>query len=575
MGKNVWRKTLSEELEPLKIFIGWDSREDIAYQVCKQSILDTATVPVEIIPLKLDELQKQNLYTREQDVLGSTEFTFSRFMIPYLTDYKGWALFIDCDFIFKKDVAHLFELKDDKYAVMCAHHDYTPKEGSKMDGQAQLPYPRKNWSSMVLWNCEHPSNKKVDLRLINDKKTSGAFLHRFSWLADKEVGEITHQWNWLVGWYKEPQDGTPWALHYTEGGPWFEGFEDCEYALDWVRSKSNYYQSQLGKFYARDNRAALRKIDVNELTVSEHAKQLLNLTLQELVDPNELVYKETKSKIQQIKEDAMGKKVAAINMPDFNKLGVKAKGLAYDPFCEDFILGSGGTLSDFDRQVGTDNALVIRGLGGGGQKAIKYCKENNRDFYAIDTGYMQPGSRKDYHRITKNNLQNLGPIIERPDDRLSTLGWRGKKMRKGSYILICPPSPKVMKFYGQDVDEWMEHVLSELPKYTDRELNVRLKPSRRERVSNMSIYDALEEAHCLVTFNSIAATEALFFGKPAIALAPNAAQALCNNKLSEVEDLNYPSLDEVHAFAAHLSYCQFTPNELRTGYAWSIVNEGS
>jgi len=188
---------------------------------------------------------------------------------------------------------------------------------------------------------------------------------------------------------------------------------------------------------------------------------------------------------------------------------------------------------------------------------------------------MQPGSRKDYHRITKNNLQNLGPIIERPDDRLSTLGWRGKKMRKGSYILICPPSPKVMKFYGQDVDEWMEHVLSELPKYTDRELNVRLKPSRRERVSNMSIYDALEEAHCLVTFNSIAATEALFFGKPAIALAPNAAQALCNNKLSEVEDLNYPSLDEVHAFAAHLSYCQFTPNELRTGYAWSIVNEGS
>jgi hypothetical protein len=91
----------------------------------------------------------------------------------------------------------------------------------------------------------------------------------------------------------------------------------------------------------------------------------------------------------------------------------------------------------------------------------------------------------------------------------------------------------------------------------------------------MSIYDALEEAHCLVTFNSIAATEALFFGKPAIALAPNAAQALCNNKLSEVEDLNYPSLDEVHAFAAHLSYCQFTPNELRTGYAWNIVNESS
>ena len=223
---------MNEEIKPLRVYVGWDSREDIAYQVCKRSILDTATVPVEIIPLRLDKLRSSGWYTREQDVLGSTEFTFSRFMVPYLTDYKGWALFIDCDFIFKKDVAHLFELKDDKYAVMCAHHDYTPKEGSKMDGQAQLPYPRKNWSSMVLWNCEHPSNKKVDLRLINDKKTSGAFLHRFSWLADKEVGAITHQWNWLVGWYKEPQDGTPWALHYTEGGPWFEGFENYTHSQE-------------------------------------------------------------------------------------------------------------------------------------------------------------------------------------------------------------------------------------------------------------------------------------------------------------------------------------------------------
>jgi len=188
---------------------------------------------------------------------------------------------------------------------------------------------------------------------------------------------------------------------------------------------------------------------------------------------------------------------------------------------------------------------------------------------------MQPGSRKDYHRITKNNLQNLEPIKERPSDRLSKLGWRPAKFKKGDNILICPPSAKVMKFYGQDVDEWMNYVLSELPKHTDRNIVVRLKPSRRERVSNMSIYDALQQAHCLVTFNSIAATEALFFGKPAIALAPNAAQALCNNKLSDVEHLNCPSLDEVHAFAAHLSYCQFTPNELRSGYAWDIVNEGN
>ena len=268
----------------------------------------------------------------------------------------------------------------------------------------------------------------------------------------------------------------------------------------------------------------------------------------------------------------------AINKPEFSPLSEKSKGLAYDPFCEDFILGSGGVISDFDRESKTQNTLVIRGLGGGGQKAIKFCREKGRDFYAIDTGYMQPvwTTRKDYHRVTKNNLQNLGPIVKRPDDRLSRLGWRPSKFKKGSYILVCPPSAKVMKFYGQDVDEWMKTTLSELKKHTDREVVVRLKPSRRERVTQNTIWDALQEAHCLVTFNSIAATEALLVGKPAIALAPNAASVLCNNSLHDVESgLNHPTLDEVHAFACHLSYCQFTANELRSGYAWDILNESS
>ena len=172
MGE-VWRKILSEEIKPLKIFVGYDSREDIAFEVCKQSIYNTASVPVEVIPLKQDKLRKQGWYWRDEDKLGSTEFTFTRFLVPFLTDYTGWALFIDCDFIFKQDIADLFALADDKYAVMCAHHDYTPKEGEKMDGKAQLPYPRKNWSSMVLWNCGHHLNKKcVTLDLINHADTT-------------------------------------------------------------------------------------------------------------------------------------------------------------------------------------------------------------------------------------------------------------------------------------------------------------------------------------------------------------------------------------------------------------------
>ena len=119
-------------------------------------------------------------------------------------NFHGWALFCDSDIVFTENVKNLFDQADDKYAVMCAKHDYTPKEGTKMDGQTQTVYPRKNWSSVMLFNCAHPSNKKLTQDLVNDPATTGKYLHRFSWLQDDEVGEISHEWNWLVGWYEEP-----------------------------------------------------------------------------------------------------------------------------------------------------------------------------------------------------------------------------------------------------------------------------------------------------------------------------------------------------------------------------------
>ena len=214
------------------IYIGYDTREDIAYQVSKFSALQQSK-NVSVLPLKLDDLKEKGLYWRGEDKLGSTEFTFSRFLVPELNDYKGWALFCDCDIIFLEDINNLFNLRDDKYAVMCVQHDYTPKEGTKMDGKQQTLYPRKNWSSLVLWNCEHPSNQNISKELINDPETTGKYLHRFSWLDDQEIGSIPHHWNWLVGWYKEPNDGNPKAIHYTEGGPWFENYRDCEYHQKW------------------------------------------------------------------------------------------------------------------------------------------------------------------------------------------------------------------------------------------------------------------------------------------------------------------------------------------------------
>ena len=209
------------------IYIGWDSREDIAYTVAKHS-MEMMSRDVNVKPLKLHELRDDGIYTRSVDKLGSTEFTFTRFLVPYLNDYKGWALFTDCDVLALDDMNKLFELADDKYALMCVKHDYTPSETMKMDGQQQTIYPRKNWSSVVLWNCSHPSNSVVTPELVNTE--SGMYMHRFMWLKDEEIGEIPYQWNYLVGWY---QSKDPKLVHYTEGGPWFEEYRSCEYSKEW------------------------------------------------------------------------------------------------------------------------------------------------------------------------------------------------------------------------------------------------------------------------------------------------------------------------------------------------------
>jgi len=214
----------------MKVYVGYDTREDIAYQVCKHSIL--ARQPEAVVrPLKQAELRDAGWYTRPVDKLASTEFTFTRFLVPELMNFQGWALFMDCDMILTTDIKELFDQADDKYAVMCVQHDYEVKEGTKMDGQKQTSYPRKNWSSVVLWNCGHPSNKKLTQDFVNDPEINGAYLHRFSWLKDEEIGELDHTWNYLVGVYDDIE--TPKLIHYTEGGPWFENYRNGEFSRLW------------------------------------------------------------------------------------------------------------------------------------------------------------------------------------------------------------------------------------------------------------------------------------------------------------------------------------------------------
>jgi lipopolysaccharide biosynthesis glycosyltransferase len=220
----------------INIYVGYDSREKISSDVCKYSLIKNSTLKLNIEFLKKFELEKKNILYRQNDKLSSTEFTFSRFLVPYLNDYKGWALFCDCDFLWLEDIKNLFDLVDDKYAVMCVQHDYKPSSITKMDGRRQLLYPKKNWSSMVLWNCSHPENKNVTVEMVNTQ--TGKFLHRFGWLDDSLIGSIDYSWNWLVGWYKKDKTKKPKALHYTEGGPWFDDYKNCEYSEVWKEYES-------------------------------------------------------------------------------------------------------------------------------------------------------------------------------------------------------------------------------------------------------------------------------------------------------------------------------------------------
>ena len=232
-----------------KVYIGWDSKQDIAYKVLKHSILRKSK-NIDIIPLKQKELRDKKIYKRPIDPLSSTEFTFTRFLVPFLQKYKNWALFMDCDMISLVDINSLFDIADKKYAVMCVKHDYSPINKIKMDNKTQILYPRKNWSSLMLFNCCHPSNKKITKELVNNSNFSGQYFHRLSWLKDEEIGTISHEYNWLVNWHQEPVDGKPKILHYTEGGPWLNEYKNTDYAEIWhneleLLKVDNLYDSNL------------------------------------------------------------------------------------------------------------------------------------------------------------------------------------------------------------------------------------------------------------------------------------------------------------------------------------------
>lgn len=209
----------------IRVFVGYDKAETAAYQVCCYSIIKNCSVPVSITPLKIGHFP----YFTNAHPLQSTEFAFTRFLVPSLCDFKGHALFMDADMLVRGDLADLFNLADPEKAVQVVKHNYQPKDEVKFLNQAQTKYSRKNWSSVILFN-----NEKCEvLKESYVNNANGLYLHQFQWLENDEIGSLPKSWNYLVGEDHDGQHTNPDIVHFTRGGPYFEDYRDCAFAGEW------------------------------------------------------------------------------------------------------------------------------------------------------------------------------------------------------------------------------------------------------------------------------------------------------------------------------------------------------
>lgn len=226
-------------MKPIPVFIGYDPREAIAYHTCVNSIIRNSSRPVAIVPIALNLFKDY----KETHTDGSNHFIYTRFLVPYLMDYQGWAIFIDGDMIVRGDIAELWDLRNDDMDVMVVKHDYKTRMPVKYLGSKNEDYPRKNWSSVILWNCSSSANQKLSPDYV--QQATGSELHRFSWITDDRIGKLPLMWNWLPDEYGSNSNAK--LLHYTLGTPCFHEFADTPQSEEWHRERiyTEYCQQRL------------------------------------------------------------------------------------------------------------------------------------------------------------------------------------------------------------------------------------------------------------------------------------------------------------------------------------------
>jgi len=244
----------------------------------------------------------------------------------------------------------------------------------------------------------------------------------------------------------------------------------------------------------------------------------------------------------------------------------------YETVMDHFVNGVQAVKTNFEYAITQEGPMVIRGLKHGAM--ILWCWENHRDFYYLDNGYFGNGIKKTIIRLTKNHAQLLGNIRDRDSSRLPQYNFKVKPLTTGTKILVCPPSPKVMNLYGLDSEQWLHDTVAEIKRNTDRPVEVRVKPTRSVRIAEDSFEQALEnDVHAVVTHSSVAGVESVMWGKPVFVTANCAASAVANTDLSNLENPWFPDDDLRWAWLKHLSYGQFTYDEIANGTAWRILND--
>ena len=225
--------------EIVDIVVGFDQRESVAYHTFTQSVIENSTIPVRFLPLSMSSLSNYKEVHKD----GSNDFIYSRFLVPYMMNFKGWAIYADGDMICLEDIKKLWDLRSNQYAVQVVKHDYKTKITEKYWGNKNEDHPRKNWSSLILWNCDHNAHKVLTPDFIQNQ--SGAFLHRFSWIKDEEIGSLDKEWNWLAMEYEEKESIK--LIHYTIGTPCFKEYEKTSLSSYWKKSFSNMLDGHFKK----------------------------------------------------------------------------------------------------------------------------------------------------------------------------------------------------------------------------------------------------------------------------------------------------------------------------------------